>query len=179
MVKQTNVYFTQKGEKMKLKKLESGRSMVEMLGVLAIVGILSIGGIGGYSLSMRKHRANQVVDTASKYAVVAYNHCQQKILNGEATVYPGYTGYIDGCDGYTDSLFFKDAGLGNAPAGVHIDYPAAVEHNSTTGDDTVRMSIDFDDDKLCQAVAAISGVPCYPDPDHEYSSETAILFKQN
>ena len=161
---------------MKFKKNESGRSMVEMLGVLAIIGILSIGGIGGYSLGMRKHRANQVVDTASKYAVVAYNHCQQKILNGEATVYDNS---IEGCEGYVDSLFFKDAGVGNEPAGVHIDYPAAVEHNSTTRDDTVRISIDFDDDKLCQAVAAISGVPCYPDPDHEYSSETAIRFKQN
>ena len=28
-----------------MKKLESGRSMVEMLGVLAIIGVLSIGGI--------------------------------------------------------------------------------------------------------------------------------------
>ena len=30
-----------------MKKLESGRSMVEMLGVLAIIGVLSIGGIAG------------------------------------------------------------------------------------------------------------------------------------
>ena len=35
-----------------MKKLESGRSMVEMLGVLAIIGVLSIGGISGYTLSM-------------------------------------------------------------------------------------------------------------------------------
>ena len=46
---------------MKFKKLESGRSMVEMLGVLAIIGVLSVGGIAGYSLSMRRHRANQIV----------------------------------------------------------------------------------------------------------------------
>ena len=29
----------------KIKKNQSGRSMVEMLGVLAIIGVLSVGGI--------------------------------------------------------------------------------------------------------------------------------------
>ena len=68
---------------MKFKKSQSGRSMVEMLGVLAIIGVLSVGGIAGYSLSMRRHRANQVVDIASKFAVVVYNTCQQELLNGD------------------------------------------------------------------------------------------------
>ena len=49
---------------------ESGRSMVEMLGVLAIIGVLSIGGIAGYTMAMNRYRANEVIDAASKMAVI-------------------------------------------------------------------------------------------------------------
>jgi type II secretory pathway pseudopilin PulG len=55
-----------------MKKLESGRSMVEMLGVLAVIGILSIGGIVGFSLSMSRYKANAMLDKATKYASLAY-----------------------------------------------------------------------------------------------------------
>ncbi len=50
---------------------ESGRSMVEMLGVLAIIGVLSIGGIAGYTMAMNRYRANEVIDAASKLAIMA------------------------------------------------------------------------------------------------------------
>jgi len=49
---------------------ETGRSMVEMLGTLAIIGVLSIGGIAGYTIAMNKHRANELLDGASKRAIV-------------------------------------------------------------------------------------------------------------
>ena len=49
---------------------ECGRSMVEMLGVLAVIGILSVGGIAGYSNAMKKHRANEILNEASKRAVM-------------------------------------------------------------------------------------------------------------
>ena len=52
-------------------KNESGRSMVEMLGVLAIIGVLSIGGIAGYTMAMNRYRANEIIDTASKVAIIA------------------------------------------------------------------------------------------------------------
>ena len=48
---------------------ESGRSMVEMLGVLAIIGILSIGGLSGYSRAMKKYRANELINEASRRAI--------------------------------------------------------------------------------------------------------------
>lgn len=48
-----------------LKTNENGRSMVEMLGVLAIIGVLSVAGIAGYSMAMKRYRANEVVNTAS------------------------------------------------------------------------------------------------------------------
>lgn len=45
----------------RLKKQESGRSMVEMIGVLAIIGVLSIGGIAGYQSAMTQGKANIVL----------------------------------------------------------------------------------------------------------------------
>ena len=49
---------------------QRGRSMVEMLGVLAIVGVLSIAVVSGYTTAMKKHRANELLNEASKRAVV-------------------------------------------------------------------------------------------------------------
>ena len=140
---------------MKFKKLESGRSMVEMLGVLAIIGVLSVGGIAGYSLSMRRHRANGIVDLASKYALVVYNDCQQKLLNGEITS-------IDVC-GMKDNPDFEAAAVGTLPAGVEFggsNNTPHISHNIDKGVDTVGFSAEFDDDKLCQAVASITGSTC-------------------
>ena len=54
-----------------MKKLQSGRSMIEMLGVLAIIGVLSIGGLAGYTMAMNRHRANVILDYISKCVVVA------------------------------------------------------------------------------------------------------------
>lgn len=52
-------------------KNEYGRSMIEMLGVLAIIGVLSIGGLAGYTMAMNRHRANTVLDYATKCGVIA------------------------------------------------------------------------------------------------------------
>ena len=135
-------------------KSQVGRSMVETLSVLAIIGVLSVGGIAGYSLSMRRHRANGVVDAVSKYALVAYSQCQKKILDGE------FDSTTD-CDwNYYDEIgsTFENAGIGSLPAGVTYIGIEGV-HNST-GVDEVEMSTRFDDDKLCQAVASIVGKNC-------------------
>ena len=141
---------------MKFKKSESGRSMVEMLGVLDIIGVLSVGGIAGYSLSMRRHRANGVADAVSKYALVAYSQCQKKILDGEfdSTTDCNWNYYSK--NGST----FENAGIGSLPAGV--DYIGAMEifHDTASGVDTIHMSTRYDDDKLCQAVASITGSIC-------------------
>ena len=137
---------------MKFKKHESGRSMVEMLGVLAIIGVLSVGGIAGYTLAMRRHRANGVVDTFSKYALSLYTICQQKIMDGEKIS-------IEDCRGIYLNLPFNQAGLGDLPAGVSgID---GSEFKSNSGkQDVIILSAQFDDDKLCQAVASIVGSSC-------------------
>ena len=56
---------------MNLKQNEQGRSMVEMLGVLAVIGVLSVAGIAGYTTAMNKHRANELLNEASKRAVIS------------------------------------------------------------------------------------------------------------
>ncbi|MGN0919150.1 MAG: type II secretion system protein [Alphaproteobacteria bacterium] len=62
--------------------IQSGRSMVEMLGVLAIMGVLSVGGVSMYSSAMNKHRANEILNEASKRAVMVAG---QLLSNPEAT----------------------------------------------------------------------------------------------
>ena len=65
------------------KKLESGRSMIEMLGVLAIIGVLSVGGIAGYSKAMNKFKTNKVADNVSMIvANVKTLYAQQKTYDG-------------------------------------------------------------------------------------------------
>ena len=149
---------------MKFKKLESGRSMVEMLGVLAIIGVLSVGGIAGYSLSMRRHRANQIVDAASKFALVTYGKCLQKVMEGKIDSITD-----TGCKSTSD---YEYEGLGILPAGVRYMMDARYETDPTTGVDTSIIQIGFDDDKLCQAVASIAGAECA-------GSEVYVKIKQN
>ncbi len=49
---------------------ESGRSMVEMLGVLAVIGVLSVAGVAAYTNAMKRYRTNEVLNEASKRAVM-------------------------------------------------------------------------------------------------------------
>ena len=152
---------------MNFKKSQSGRSMVEMLGVLAIIGVLSVGGIAGYSLSMRRHRANQVVDIVSKYALTVYSICQQRVVNGEASEVNGCH-YENNSSGKAVGLQFSDAGIGAIPAGVTGFGTWWVTSNATTGVDTVDIPVEFSDEKLCQAVGSITGAVC---------GGTTVLFK--
>ena len=132
---------------MKFKKSQSGRSMVEMLGVLAIIGVLSVGGIAGYTLSMRKHRANGVADLASKYALTVYSQCVRVFLDGK-TCFP------------SDISEFVDSDLGTVPAGVDTIYVGDLYFTQEEGVNTVVVGVNFTDPKLCQAYASISGSTC-------------------
>ena len=154
-----------------MKKLnsQSGRSMVEMLGVLAIIGVLSVGGIAGYSLSMRRHRANQVVDAISKYSAISYGTCQQKVLNGEMS--------LSECNSGANLPTYQNTDLGALPAGVVGMRHGRVDHNEETGVDTTVTGITFSDEKLCQAVASITGAYCWKTMDNNFGSD--IYLKQN
>ncbi len=60
-------------------KSQNGRSMVEMLGVLSIIGVLSVGGISAYSVAMKKHRANELLQQAK---LMATTISAQAMTNG-------------------------------------------------------------------------------------------------
>ena len=154
---------------MKFKKSQSGRSMVEMLGVLAIIGVLSVGGIAGYSLSMRRHRANGIIDTFSKFAVTAYGLCQQKVLNGELSE-------LNFCGINNTNFSFENAGIGNLPASVTELQSWVVWEGGETGVDTVALQIYLNDTKLCKAAASIAGGSCGKNGTSDWLS---IEFKQN
>ena len=152
---------------MKFKKSQSGRSMVEMLGVLAIIGVLSVGGIAGYSLSMRRHRANQILDIASKYALVTYGSCQQALMENKISSF-------EDCYQQYNWPTYERSGIGEWPTGIDSQigiYDFKTDPN--TGVDTVVVNIRFLDAKLCQAVASIAGTEC-----GEYQ-EVRIPIKQN
>ncbi len=137
---------------MKFKKSQSGRSMVEMLGVLAIIGVLSVGGIAGYSHSMRRHRANQIADFVAKNALIVYGQCQQKLMDGTISV-------ISDCYDSRISWTAENGEVGTLPAGLKAFAFTNILTDSIEAD-IVNMSAAFDDDKLCQAVASISGTTC-------------------
>ena len=52
------------------KSNETGRSMVEMLGVLTVIGVISLTGIASFNNAMNKYRANELLNEASKRAVI-------------------------------------------------------------------------------------------------------------
>ena len=153
---------------MKKLKSQSGRSMVEMLGVLAIIGVLSVGGIAGYSLSMRRHRANQVVDFASKYALIEYDLCQKRLMSGEIES-------VTECS----SLIYSRVGKNSLPSGVGDMTPGEYTTDENTGVDTIKIGIYFFDEKLCQAVASIGGTSCEFTAGTDASHTLWLSIKQN
>ena len=117
-----------------MKNNQIGRSMVEMLGVLAIIGILSVAGIYGYSVAMRKHRANEILQTVSILAIMA-----QTANSGEG-----------GC------VELSSTSLAQKPGGVSVEMTADAGGNDSA-EGTVEVKInDSDHEKLCAIVTNTS-----------------------
>ena len=96
-------------------KQEQGRSMVEMLGVLAVVGVLSAGGIAGYTYAMDRHRTNEVLNEASKRAVVVAS----QIASGRPVSLAEFgTGETAGGTFATDAVTDIDDAVGIKVTGV-------------------------------------------------------------
>ncbi|MBE6455892.1 MAG: hypothetical protein IJC11_04275 [Alphaproteobacteria bacterium] len=124
------------------KTQESGRSMVEMLGVLAIIGVLSVGGIAGYTMAMNRYRANEVVDMANKYAVIAYSsYMTSKMMNNgtvQANAVPTFA---------STGLFGSNSKVNGTQIGT-----------ATVTEDNVQITLTFDNVKICQATATSLGI---------------------
>ena len=111
-----------------MKNNQMGRSMVEMLGVLAIIGVLSVAGIYGYTVAMRKHHANEILQTISMLAVMA-----QTANSGEG-----------GC------VELSSTALNKKPGGINVEM-VANSTGSIENSVTVRIN-DSDRDKLCNII---------------------------
>lgn len=153
-----------------MKKLESGRSMVEMLGVLAIIGVLSIGGIAGYTLSMRRYRANQVLDAANKYSLIAYGACQQEIITG--TLLTDITNCVA-----SHVPAYTDANLGTVADASAMAFGGIAQ---ASGVDTVTINVTFKDNQVCKAAKSIMGSKSSKDcVDGTSGKLLAVKIKQN
>ena len=129
------------------RKSESGRSMVEMLGVLAIVGVLSIGGIAGYTLSMRKYRANQIADALNKYSLIVYSACQKAVIDGDITEFSSCL-RTKPYPSYTDSGLAQIGDLTE----VRVNY-----FGSGPTSDTIIFLPTFRDENVCNAARTVTG----------------------
>ena len=117
------------------KKLESGRSMIEMLGVLAIIGVLSVGGIAGYSKAMNKFKTNKVADNVSMIvANIKTLYAQQRTYEDLDNAHAISMGVIP------DELVKGDSKLINAFNGAVF----VSQSNSTVNNDGKAFIIEFD-----------------------------------
>ena len=148
------------------KKNESGRSMVEMLGVLAIIGVLSIGGIAGYTLSMRRHRVNQILDAVNKYALIVYGACQKAIIDGDIQT-------ITQC-GSQYPVKFRDSGLASITDLHSIEF---MYITSSSGEDHVNINLGFNDDKICIAARTSMGLTGTNSNGSCYNNSFPFSFK--
>lgn len=125
-----------------MTKVQSGRSMVEMLGVLAIIGVLSIGGIAGYTMAMNRHKANQVVDYATRLAIAAQTYGGTGIQAGHnlTGTDAGIQAPIDGVSGTASlsdgnivvTIAGSDAGTNGAiPAIIGRDFEGTITYNES------------------------------------------------
>ena len=124
-----------------MKTNENGRSMIEMLGVLAIIGVLSVGGIYGYTVAMRKYKANEIAQTLSMLATLA--HAKNAGAGGTVTL-------------ATSGLEKKPAGVTLDTTGTKAECDTSVDSNCTM----VKVTLAFDStaadkDNLKKAVCQI------------------------
>ena len=108
---------------------QCGRSMVEMLGVLAVIGVLSVAGIAGYSSAMNKHRANEILNEASKRAVM---------VAGQAMA------------GKTSTISLSEFG-NNAVSGSTFGTEAKVENNQ------IKLTLSGVESSICTKMKAALG----------------------
>ena len=133
--------------------------MVEMLGVLAIIGVLSIGGIAGYTLSMRRYRANQVAAALNKYAFIVYSTCQKVVSEGVITG-------VSSCGGQSFIPSYEDTGLPSiSDVSAITDVGIGNMWGGNPDVDHVTLHVLFHDEAICKATASVIGYlsgPCNP-----------------
>ncbi len=112
-----------------LREGQTGRSMVEMLGVLAVMGVLSVGGVAMYTNAMNKHKANEILNEASKRAVM---------VAGQAMA------------GKTGAISLSEFG-NNTVSGATFGTEAKVENNQ------IKLTLSGIEDSICTKMKAALG----------------------
>lgn len=132
-----------------------GRSMVEMLGVLAIIGVLSVFSIQGFSLAMRRHRANEIINVANKYALTVYAICHSRLLLNPAQ-YKGIDGILGLNSCLSNMITASDSGFQLPPKVSSISTITAGVHKNSL--DLISIKVSFEasatqeNRPLCEAV---------------------------
>ena len=108
-------------------KNETGRSMVEMLGVLAIIGVLSVAGIAGYSMAMKKYRANEILNMASQAVIIA-----QTANAGE--------GYTSSAWADVDDFGFTSSAWVNGVQTLQVNYSSNKYGVKVGGNDAIKAA---------------------------------------
>lgn len=136
------------------KKIEFGRSLVEMLGVLAIIGILSIAALMSYSYAIDKHKTNLTLDEVTKrHTVLFMQYAKDQPLNqdefGSLTIlgFPVTAELVEGeLQGYKITLTQVPQGVCNEI--LKSNYPAllivnAIENSLVSSTCQTYNTIDF------------------------------------
>lgn len=145
------------------KKNITGRSMVEMLGVLAIIGVLSIGGISGYTLAIRRYRANDILEIANQYALEAFSICQSRLMNDPGT-YKRFGGSGDYKQDCLTNMPSAEAQGFTMPTGIVAINVYRLLATSNANESMLPIEITFEpslDNKygpLCETIASIAGI---------------------
>jgi len=157
-----------KQQKININK-ETGRSMVEMLGVLAVIGVLSIGGIAGYTMAMNRHRANELLDGASKRAIVAMQQISLGKSASEVSLGEFTSNVVAGGTFSGNVLDLGDGEIGIQASGIE---KAVCENlvNMATGDVEVVKVVSVDE------VTEMEASDC---SDTASNNTLAILFKDS
>lgn len=92
------------------KKMESGRSMIEMLGVLAIIGVLSVGGINMITKMQDSYEATQIIDETGDLA----NHAKKLVreYRADGNTAGSMVAYLGHAKGLPEALYngYDDCG---------------------------------------------------------------------
>jgi Tfp pilus assembly protein PilE len=89
------------------RKMQYGRSMIEMIGVLAIIGVLSVGGFGIVAKAMKNQRYTQIMSNVAELAASAKKmSCQFLNDNG----YSNYGIFLYKSGKYPNNLTYVTSG---------------------------------------------------------------------
>ncbi|MGN0919346.1 MAG: hypothetical protein ACI4OR_01100 [Alphaproteobacteria bacterium] len=133
---------------------ESGRSMVEMLGVLAIIGVLSVSGVAVYTAAINKHRANELLNEASKRAAIVAMQITAGKTGDDLSIaeFTNPSGYVFGvASGYkagdkTFSLTLAKNGGGKIDKAICAQMKVALGDNGTMAINNTCAKIAFNTD---------------------------------